>query len=286
MASDTFCGPSDLHVHSDRSDGTQPPADVMRAVHDHGVRTVALTDHDTTAGWAEAAAAAKPLGLTFLPGMEMSTRHGGRSVHVLAYLFDPDDAPLRAEVERVRRSRRGRARTMIARIGRDYDLTWEDVLAQAGQEATIGRPHIADALVAKRHARDRADAFAGILNPRGEYYVSLYAPDPAQAVRLIVAAGGVAIVAHPAGRSGVVASGVLPEMLEAGLAGFELDHRDNRADGIRALRRIADERDLIVTGSSDYHGTGKSNVPGEHTTSDAMVQRIIDAGRGTTPVFG
>ena len=258
----------------------------MRAARDHGVRTAALTDHDTTAGWADAAAAARALQMTFMPGMEMSTRHHGRSVHLLAYLFDPEDAALRAEIDRVRSSRRDRARTMTDRIGRDYDLTWADVLAQTGEEATIGRPHIADALIAKEHVRDRTEAFAGILNPRREYYVALYSPDPVNAVRLVVGAGGVPIIAHPASRGGVPSDDVLAAMLEAGLAGFELDHRENHAEGVRHLARLVAERDLIVTGSSDYHGAGKPNLPGEHTTDDEMVQRIIERSRGTEPVYG
>ncbi len=285
MTSSTFRGPSDLHLHSERSDGTQPPAEVMRAAYEHGIRTAALTDHDTTEGWVEAGAAATSLGMTFLPGMEMSARYGGRSVHVLAYLPDPDDAPLRGELSRIRSSRLDRAHTMAERIARDYDLTWQDILAHTREGATVGRPHIADALVAKGHVHDRGEAFAGILNPRGDYYVALYAPDPVTAVRLVAGAGGVPIVAHPAGRAGVLPGRVLQGMLDAGLAGFELGHRENRADGVRMLRGLVAERDLIVTGSSDYHGAGKPNLPGEHTTTDAMVQRIIDRGTGTAPVY-
>lgn len=282
---DRFRGPSDLHLHSDRSDGTQQPAEVMRAAHEHGLRTAALTDHDTTSGWAEAAQAATSLGMTFVPGMEMSAKHEWRSVHVLAYLVDPDDAPLRRMTERVRASRRDRARVMAERIAGDYDLTWDDILAQTSDGATVGRPHIADALVARGHVHDRGEAFRGILSPRGPYYVDLYAPDPVTAVGLIHDAGGVPIVAHPAGRAGVLPRPVLAAMLQAGLAGFELGHRENFEQGVRVLRRIVAEHDLIVTGSSDYHGAGKPNRPGEHTTSDEMVRRIIERGTGSAPVY-
>jgi predicted metal-dependent phosphoesterase TrpH len=286
MASHRFRGPSDLHLHSDRSDGTQPPAEVMRAAHESGVRTAALTDHDTTTGWADAASAVASLQMTLLPGMEMSARHRGRSVHVLAYLFDPDEAGLRAEINRIRSSRMDRARRMTDRIGRDYDLTWQDVMAQTSDDATIGRPHIADALIAKEHVRDRTEAFSGILHPRSDYYVALYAPDPVTAVRLVVGAGGVPIIAHPAGRSGVLGDDVLRAMLDEGLGGFELGHRENRADGVRRLRRLVAERDLIVTGSSDYHGAGKPNRPGENTTADDMVARLITRATGIEPVYG
>ena len=280
-----FEGPSDLHLHSDHSDGTESPAAVMLAAHRHGLRTVALTDHDTTSGWAEAAEAAASLGMTFVPGMELSARHEWRSVHILAYLVDPDDPALRALTDRIRSSRMDRAREMADRIARDFDLGWDDILAHTAEGATVGRPHIADALVSRGIVRDRTEAFADILSPRGDYYVALYAPDPVTAVEVITAAGGVAIVAHPAGRAGVLAAAVLERMLEAGLAGFELGHRENLEPGLRALRPLVERFDLIVTGSSDYHGTGKPNVPGEFTTADEMVARLIARGNGSAPVF-
>jgi len=280
-----FQGPSDLHLHSVFSDGTESPALVLAAAHRHGLRTAALTDHDTTSGWAEAAEAATSLGMTFLAGMELSAKHQWRSIHVLAYLFDPDDMALRAMTDRIRSTREDRARMMADRISRDYDLTWDDIVAQTGDDTTVGRPHIADALVARGHVRDRAEAFSGILSPRGDYYIDLYAPDPVMAVELIVGAGGVPIIAHPAGRAGVLPAPILNRMLDAGLAGFELGHRENLREGVRTLRAITAERDLIVTGSSDYHGLGKPNVPGEYTTTDDMVARIIERASGTAPVY-
>ena len=280
-----FEGPSDLHLHSIHSDGTESPAQVMAAAHRHGLRTAALTDHDTTSGWAEAAEAAASLGMTFVPGMELSARHEWRSVHVLAYLVDPDDPALRAMIERIRSSRLDRARIMADRISRDYDLDWDDIVAQTSDGATVGRPHIADALVARGLVRDRAEAFSSILSPRGDYYVALYAPDPVTAVELVTGAGGVPIIAHPAGRAGLLPIPLLERMLAAGLAGFELGHRENVEPGIRTLQRMTRERDLIVTGSSDYHGLGKPNQPGENTTDDEMVARLIDRATGTSPVY-
>ncbi len=272
-------------MHSIHSDGTESAAQVMAAAHRHGLRTAALTDHDTTSGWADAAEAASSLGMTFIPGMELSAKYEWRSVHVLAYLIDPDDVELRAMTDRIRSSRLKRARTMADRIGRDFDLHWDDIVAQTSDGATVGRPHIADALVAKGHVRDRAEAFSDILSPRGDYYIALYAPDPVLAVELVVGAGGVPIIAHPAGRAGLLPMSLMDRMLDAGLAGFELGHRENLEAGIRTLRRISKERDLIMTGSSDYHGLGKPNQPGEHTTTDDMVARIIDRATGTGPVY-
>ncbi len=285
QATQRFAGPSDLHLHSVHSDGTESPAQVMSAAHRHGLRTAALTDHDTTSGWAEAAEAASSLGMTFIPGMELSAKHEWRSVHVLAYLIDPDDTALRAMTDRIRSSRMDRARTMAARISRDYDLEWDDIVAQTSDGATVGRPHIADALVAKGHVRDRTEAFSSILNPRGDYYVALFAPDPVTAVRLVAEAGGVPIIAHPAGRAGLLPMPLMERMLAAGLGGFELAHRENLESGVRTLRRLCAERDLIVTGSSDYHGLGKPNLPGENTTTDEMVARLIARATGSDPVY-
>ncbi|MFT4214985.1 MAG: PHP domain-containing protein [Microbacterium sp.] len=278
-------GPSDLHLHSDHSDGTESPAQVVAAAHAAGLGTIALTDHDTTSGWAEAAAAARSRGIGLLPGMELSARHEWRSVHVLGYLFDPDDDALRALTDRIRTSRLSRAREMAGLIEHDYDLTWDDVLAHTAVGASVGRPHLADALVAKGHVRDREEAFAGILHPRSDYYVDLYAPDPATAVAAITGAGGVAVVAHPAARGGLLPPAVIERMLAAGLAGFELGHRENREPALTQLRSVAAGHDLIVTGSSDYHGSGKPNRLGEHTTDDEAVARIIARATGSAPVL-
>jgi len=274
-------------MHSNHSDGTQSPAEVVRQAHLHGIRTLALTDHDRTTGWDEAARAAGEYGMTFVPGMELSAKHQWRSVHVLGYLFDPVDPALTAETDRIRGDRIGRAERIVRNIGRDYDLNWEDVVAQTMQDATVGRPHIADALVARGIVRDRAEAFDGILHPREGYYEPHYAPDPLTAVRLITRAGGVAIIAHPvtAGRDRMMPVSFIEQLIAEGLGGFEIDHRENTEDGKRLLRSIAAEHDLVVTGSSDYHGAGKPNVPGENTTSDEMVARIIDRATGSRPRY-
>jgi len=283
----TFTGPSDLHLHSNHSDGTEAPAEVVRQAHSHGIRTLSLTDHDRTTGWTEAGDAAVRLGMTFLPGMEFSAKHEWRSVHVLGYLFDPADPALVAETDRIRLDRVGRAERIVRNISRDYALDWFDVLAQTTPDATVGRPHIADALVARGIVRDRTEAFDGILHPRAGYYEPHYAPDPLTAVRLITRAGGVAVIAHPvtSGRDRMMPDAYLERLIAEGLGGLEVDHRENTEHGKRILREIAARHDLIVTGSSDYHGAGKPNRPGENTTSDEMVARIIERATGTPPRF-
>jgi predicted metal-dependent phosphoesterase TrpH len=247
----------------------------------------ALTDHDTTAGWAEARREAERTGLGLIPGIELSTRLEWRSVHVLGYLVDPLDEGLVAETERIREARRSRARRIVDRIGEDYPLSWDDVLAQTTPGSTVGRPHIADALVAAGLEADRSAAFAGILHPRTGYVEPHYAPTPLAGVRLIVAAGGVPVVAHPgaAGRDRVLPEAVVAELVEAGLFGFELHHRENTPDGARRVAELIERFGLEATGSSDYHGTGKPNRLGEHVTDPEVVERLLARGTGTVPVL-
>jgi len=281
-------GAIDLHSHSRASDGTETPAELVRAAVDAGLGAIALTDHDSTAGWAEAFAASDGTGLTVVPGMELSTWSGWHSVHLLAYLVDPADAALVAETERIRTARMHRAESIVERISADYDLTWDDVLAQTTAGATVGRPHIADALVARGLVSDRSAAFATILHPRTGYFQPHYAPDPLDAVRLVVAAGGVPVLAHPGtrGRDGVVPADVLARLVDAGLAGLEIRHRENTRSGRERLAELAERFDLLVTGSSDYHGTGKPNRLGENTTEPAVLERILELGTGSSPHRG
>jgi predicted metal-dependent phosphoesterase TrpH len=280
--------PIDLHTHSSVSDGTETPAELVAAAVSADLAVVALTDHDSTAGWSEATRAVAGTGLTLVPGMEMSTRLGMNSVHMLAYLFDPEDADLVAETARLRDSRLHRAERIVERIAADYDVSWADVLAQSTPGATLGRPHIADALVAAGLAPDRSAAFAGILHWRSGYYEPHEAPSPIDAIRLIRAAGGVPVIAHPAtrGRDTNISARSFEQLVEAGLLGVEVRHRENTEAGAERLRELATRHDLITTGSSDYHGTGKPNRLGENSTDPEQLARIVDAATGWRPVEG
>lgn len=281
-------GPIDLHTHSSVSDGTETPSQLVRAAVGAGLGAVALTDHDSTAGWTEAFAAASGTGLTVVPGMELSTRFGWKSVHLLAYLFDPTDAAIVAETGRIREARLRRAEHIVQRIAVDYALTWDDVLAQSTVGATLGRPHIADALVARGHVPNRSAAFESILHPRTGYFEPHYAPDPLRAVQIVVAAGGVPVLAHPGtrGRDSVIPEDRLELLVDAGLFGLEIDHRENTTAGKQRLRELAERFGLVVTGSSDYHGDGKPNRLAENTTSPAVLASIVDRGTGSAPVLG
>lgn len=274
----------DLHTHSNVSDGTEAPGAVMASAAAAGLDAVALTDHDSTAGWGEAAEAARGLGLVFVPGMEVSCRTpDGISVHLLSYLHDPAHPGLLAEIAKSRAARVSRAERMVQRLAEDYPINWADVQEQVAPGATIGRPHIADALVAAGVVPNRSAAFTGILTARSRYFVAHYAPDPAEAVALIREAGGVPVFAHPeaSSRGRVVGEQTYRRMIDAGLAGVEIDHRDNPEEGRAYLRRLAAENSLLVTGSSDYHGTGKPNRLGENTTSAEVLERIEELGTGT-----
>lgn len=277
----------DLHAHSSVSDGTETPAKLVRQAVAAGLDAVALTDHDSTAGWDSAAVAARAGGIALIPGMELSTRRGYASIHMLAYLFDPNNAALVAETARIRHARLTRAEEMVQAISADYDLSWDDVVAQTTDGATVGRPHIADALVAKGHVLTRSDAFAGILHWKAGYFQPHYAPDPLDGVRLIVAAGGVPVLAHPAtrGRGAVVDEAELAVLVDAGLAGLEIEHRENSPEGKVYLHSMAAKFGLLITGSSDYHGSGKPNLLGENSTSPEVLEAIIERATGSAPVL-
>jgi predicted metal-dependent phosphoesterase TrpH len=276
----------DLHAHSSASDGTDAPDELVAAAAVAGLDVVAITDHDTTAGWVDAAAAAERHGVGLVRGMEISCAVDGISVHLLSYLHDPDQADLRAEVEEARDSRLHRARHMVELLGEDYDVTWEDVLAHARPGASLGRPHMADALVRKGIVANRDEAFADILSSRGGYYVGHYAIDARRAVQLVRAAGGVAVMAHPMAhrRGRVVSDAVVGELADAGLAGIEVHHPDHDDSNVRHAAVLAERFGLLTTGSSDYHGTGKVNRLGDRTTDPVVLEQIEAAASGVMVV--
>ncbi|KQY59919.1 metal-dependent phosphoesterase [Aeromicrobium sp. Root495] len=271
----------DLHTHSNRSDGTDSPAQLVRNAREvAGLDVVALTDHDATTGWDEAAAEADRVGIRLVRGIEISTTFQGESVHLLGYELDPTDAALTAELDRVLGGRDDRLPRVLEKLAEHgMPITLEEVAAQSGNAAASGRPHIADAMVAKGYIKDRDEAFDGWLNTNGRAYVERYSAPLVRAVQLVKAAGGRAVVAHPWSRGSdrVLTPAVFGQLQEAGLDGIEVDHNDH-SDATRAtLRGIAQELGLVVTGSSDYHGTGKSEQfrLGANLTAPEELERLL-----------
>jgi predicted metal-dependent phosphoesterase TrpH len=267
----------DLHTHSSASDGTERPADLVRAAAAAGLDVVALTDHDTTRGWSEAEEAL-PSGLRLVRGAEISCVYDGISLHLLAYLFDPSHAELAAEMSMALDDRVPRAKAIVAKLAAaGYPVSWELVLDQLQDGATVGRPHIADTLVAAGAVADRNEAFTTLLHDDGPFFVSHYYVDALRAVELVRAAGGVPVFAHPAAatRGTTVGDDAIRAMAAGGLAGLEVDHRDNAPADRDRLRALAGELGLLVTGASDYHGAGKDNRLGEHTTDPAVLEALL-----------
>nr|WP_203588138.1 PHP domain-containing protein [Actinospica acidiphila] len=278
----------DLHTHSTASDGTDTPAELVRKAAAAGLDVVALTDHDTTRGHAEALAAL-PQGLTLVTGAELSCRLDGVSMHLLAYLFDPEEPALLAERELVRDDRVPRAKGMIARLNElGVPVTWEQVARIAGN-GSVGRPHVASALVELGVVDSVSDAFTPEwLADGGRAYVPKHETDPFEAVRLVKNAGGVAVFAHPAAvkRGRTVPDSAIAELARAGLDGIEVDHMDHDPGTRARLRSLAGELELLVTGSSDYHGSRKTCVLGEFSTDPEVYGEITRRATGAFPVPG
>jgi predicted metal-dependent phosphoesterase TrpH len=273
---------ADLHVHSSASDGTDPPAEVMRRAAAAGLDVVALTDHDTVAGHAEARMAPAP---DLLPGVELSCRLDGRSLHMLAYLFDADRPELAAELARIRDDRVLRARAMVDRLaGLGVDITWEQVAAIAGP-AVVGRPHIARAMVASGAIASPRDAFTrDWIADGGRAYVDRYALDPFRAIDLIRAAGGVTVLAHPrAGRDTWVSDERIGGLAAVGMAGLEVFHPDQSDTERAGLLALAHDLDLVATGGSDDHGSLTGHRLGAETTPADAYYSLVSLARPSGP---
>jgi predicted metal-dependent phosphoesterase TrpH len=277
----------DLHTHSSVSDGTETPTELVQSARAAGIDLLGLTDHDTVRGWAEAEAAARRVGVGLVRGIEITCREDSLSIHLLGYLTDPDDEPLMAELARARDSRATRLERMVERMAEGgIRITYPEVLAQVAPGATPGRPHIADALIANGTIRHRDEAFAEWLHDTSPYYVHHYSLDPVDAVRLVREAGGVPVLAHPFTRTrgDVMSDALVERMAAAGLAGLEAHHRDHGPDEVRHALELAARLDLLVTGSSDYHGTGKVNRLAEFTTPPEVLEEIEALASGVTEV--
>jgi predicted metal-dependent phosphoesterase TrpH len=259
----------DLHTHSLASDGTDTPGELINKAHASGITVLGLMDHDTVAGWDEATMYLRP-GMSLVLGSEISCQTlDGTSVHMLGMLFDRDNSALSEVLATTRDNRLTRMNRIIARLNEaGYEISIEDVLAQLAPGATLGRPHLADALIAKKLVASRDEAFAELLHNNSKYYISHYSPTPEDAIKLIKQAGGVAVIAHPLAslRGRTINIESFKSMVEAGLDGIEISHRDQSEDERELLREVVARYGIIATGSSDYHGNGKLNELAEFTT--------------------
>jgi predicted metal-dependent phosphoesterase TrpH len=279
----------DLHTHTTCSDGTDTPRELVNKAIVQGLEVLGISDHDTTSGWAEATESLRG-SLKLALGSEISClTNDGVSVHMLGLLFDPEHEEMQRVLEETRDGRLPRMRKMIEKMRAEgIDISIEDVELAMPTGATMGRPHLADALVAKKIVKSRDEAFVDLLHNESRFYVSHAAPTPVEAISLIRRAGGVAVIAHPfaSHRGQILKVEDFSELLAAGLNGIEVDHRDQNPDERAMLRTIAHELDLVITGSSDYHGTGKLNSLAENHThreqwekleSQSNARRVVSA---------
>jgi 3',5'-nucleoside bisphosphate phosphatase len=281
----------DLHTHSDRSDGTTTPTELLRRAAEQGIDVLALTDHDTTEGWAEAVDAALREGVTLVRGIEVSCKLEGSSAHLLAYLPDPTYEPLTLELERILDGRNARLPATLAKLQRlGIEISEDDVRRAAGDAAALGRPHVADALVEKGVVEHRGEAFDNYLGSRGPAYVQRYAPTLEAMLHTVAGAGGVAVLAHPwAKRHDFEAldEARFASLKEEGLVGVEVDHQDHDEETRDRLRGIARNLGLVVTGSSDYHGEGKlDHELGCNTTDPDELSRLVELARRSAAASG
>ena len=267
----------DLHTHTSFSDGTDKPSELINKALAAGITVIGLTDHDSISGWQEATNSLRP-GISLVLGAEISCQTtDGISVHILGLLFDSSNSELMNTLEKTRENRHGRMEKIIARINEaGIDITMNDVLAQLSDGATLGRPHLADALVKKGVVASRDEAFTQMLHNNSKYYVSHYSPTPEAAIALIKAAGGVSVIAHPMAshRGRTISLETFGSLIDSGLDGIEVDHRDHSPDEKKQLIALASGSNLVMTGASDYHGNGKLNSLGEYTTNPDEWDRL------------
>lgn len=278
----------DIHCHTVFSDGTETPTAMASEVKAAGLKGMSISDHDTVAGWDEAEQAATAQGLPLLRGTEITATDGNVSVHILGFQYDPKNERIETLFSTTREARLKRTKRMVERMAKDFPITWESVLAQIkeGNSTTVGRPHIADALVAAGVYKTRSDAFAGAVSATSKYYIPTPSPTTVEVVEAVKEAGGVVILAHAGDRrrnDTLLSDAQIETLVSKGLDGLEVWHRGNEDDQRQRLLGLAERYDLLVTGGSDWHGAGKPNTLGENLTDEATVAEIVK--RGTLPLF-
>ncbi|MBT1161142.1 MULTISPECIES: PHP domain-containing protein [Bifidobacterium] len=278
----------DIHCHTVFSDGTETPATLVEQGKGLGLLGVGISDHDTTAGWHDAEDAASRCGVPLLRGTEITADDEGISVHMLAFQYDPRSRHICELFEATRAARLKRVRRMVELLSADYPITWNSVLEQVreGEKTTVGRPHIADALVAAGVYPTRSDAFSDVVSTSSKYYIPTPSPSTHEVVRAVGEAGGVTVIAHAGDLSRnarLLSDRQIERLIGEGLDGLEVWHRGNPPEQRERLLAIARRHGLLVTGGSDWHGKGKPNALGENLTDEATVVEIVR--RGAIPLW-
>lgn len=274
----------DLHSHTNVSDGQDSPEQLVEYARAVGLSVLAITDHDTLKGWQQLRERERASALTIVPGAEISCRtSGGMSVHMLGYLFDPDDVRLNELMELTRDDRIPRIRRMIELLNAaQIDVTFEDVLRHSDSAATVGRPHLADALVTRGVVEDRNEAFARFLHNDSPFYVGHLAPTPEEAIAAIKAADGVSVLAHglAGSRGDTYTIDEIAALVSVGLDGVEVEHRDHDSQARSTLREFAAAMNIFMTGSSDYHGIAVGQRLAMEVTAPRVWEGILASGKG------
>lgn len=265
----------DLHIHSTASDGALAPEAVVEAALAGRLDVIAIADHDTVAGVVPASAAADGR-LEVIPAVELSSTRAGREYHILGYYIDPFSAVLGEFTRAAGRRRQDRMAGMVERLGRMGVLVpFDDVLAEAGEAANVGRPHLARVLLQRGHVRTFAEAFTRFIGDGGPAFVPVELLSPEGAVALVHAAGGLAVWAHPPVE---VLADEIDGLVQAGLDGVECYRPRTSPPEIERIRAVARERGLLLTGGSDWHGEWQGLL-GEFAVGEDAVPEILQRGR-------
>ena len=276
----------DLHLHTTASDGRLSPTELVHLVADKGLQQVSISDHDSTEGLEEAFRAAQQFtDLRIIPGIELSTDIPGDEIHMLGYFIQYDDIEFQQTLEQFRRGRVDRAREMVERLAAlGVQLEWDRVQEIAG-DGSVGRPHIALAMVEKGYCKEPKDAFPEYLGRNGLAYVERTKMTPEDAMQLLLKVGGVPVLAHPAYLSDLDAT--LPQLKAAGLMGMEVYYSRFEPDTIKHLQDLANQYDLIPSGGSDYHGLGNADepLPGSMGPPVSVVERLEQAARQVSQTY-
>ncbi|MFC1637517.1 PHP domain-containing protein [Candidatus Margulisiibacteriota bacterium] len=265
--------PADLHIHTTFSDGTLGPEEIVRLAKKAGLTTIAITDHDVVAGIDQAQQAGQAVGLEVIPGIELTTEDLDTEIHILGYFIDHHDPGLIEIITRIQKSREERIFKICEKLkGLGVDLGPEKVFELAGHRAA-GRPHVARALLADGHIKDFKEAFIRYIGFNGPAYVSHYKLSPEEAIKLVMAAGGVPVYGHPAVSN---RDQVIPELIKAGLAGIEAYYGGHNHSQTRHYLKLAEKYGLLVTGGSDFHGgsTGREIELGQLSLADELMEKL------------